>query len=140
MENFLHDYKTLQKKKKQKKPFTLLKGTVNIRRPHFLRCAGIRRSRSSEDAPDSSTRNSSLIRNNNNNNRPISQSKTSRTSRRVCLPWGVKSNRGGRGRPFGKEAFGSFRLSKKGWAHASNWKMCNTIRYKQRDRLRCQNH
>jgi len=38
----------------------------------------------------------------------------------TILPLDVKLNKGGKGRPFGKHAFGSRRSSKNGCAHAAN--------------------
>lgn len=42
---------------------------------------------------------------------------------RSVLPWAVKLNKGGRALPLGKDTFGSLKSSKKGCAHASNWKL-----------------
>lgn len=48
--------------------------------------------------------------------------KTSKFGRKF-LPWGLKLNNGGSGRPFGRRVFGSLNSSKKGWTQASN---CST--------------
>lgn len=43
------------------------------------------------------------------------------TTGKSDLPWDLKLNKGGRGRPLGRRVLGSLSSSKNGWTQASNW-------------------